>query len=91
MTQEDFETNYSLQKLAEFQSNSQFNKFRKQNFNDRKRLRSYPSDKTGCRFITVDAYRKAIPFYAANGFEFLQKDEGGETELMYYDLKSMYQ
>ena len=108
--------------VSEFQSNSQFNKFRKHNFNDRKRLRSYPSvkigrlavsldyegqgigsfllkfiksyfledNKTGCRFITVDAYRKAIPFYEANGFEFLQKDEGGETELMYYDLKTTY-
>lgn len=33
--------------VSEFESNSQFNKFRKQNFNDRKRLRSYPSVKIG--------------------------------------------
>lgn len=25
-------------------------------------------NKTGCRFITVDAYRNAIPFYEKNGF-----------------------
>lgn len=107
--------------VSEFDSNSQFNKFRKQNFNDRKRLRSYPSvkigrfavsvdfegmgigsylidfiksyfladNKTGCRFITVDAYRKAIPFYQKNGFDYLQKDDGSTTQLLYFDLKSV--
>ena len=81
--------------VTDFDSNSQFNKFKKKNFNREKYLRSYPSvkigrlgiskdlhgagigtniidfiklyflddNKTGCRFITVDAYNAAIPFY----------------------------
>lgn len=45
-------------------------------------------NKTGCRFITVDAYKedKVINFYKKNGFVFLTKDEEDETRLMYYDL-----
>lgn len=44
-------------------------------------------NKTGCRFITVDAYRNAIPFYEKNGFLPLQvKDEGEHTRLMFFDL-----
>lgn len=107
--------------ISDFASNSQFNKFKKQNFNVRKRLKSYPSvkigrfavstnynslglgshliefiksyyleeNKAGCRFITVDAYRDAIPFYIKNGFEPLQSDDGSETQLLYFDLKNM--
>ena len=36
-------------------------------------------NKTGCCFITVDAYPKAVPFYLKNGFKFL----GNEEELRY--------
>lgn len=46
-------------------------------------------NKTGCRFIIVDAYNKPkiIEFYEKNGFEFLSgKDEGKDTRLMVYDL-----
>lgn len=46
-------------------------------------------NKTGCRFITVDAYNnlKVVKFYKDNGFDFLtDKDEQEETRLMYYDL-----
>ena len=44
-------------------------------------------NKTGCRFITVDAYRSAIPFYEKNGFLPLQEeDDGSPTRLMYFDL-----
>lgn len=46
-------------------------------------------NKTGCRFIIVDAYNKtrAISFYQKNGFDFLlQSDKKEETRLMYFDL-----
>jgi GNAT superfamily N-acetyltransferase len=46
-------------------------------------------NKTGCRFITVDAYNKekAIRYYRKNGFDFLTKqDEGEDTRLMFFDL-----
>lgn len=53
-------------------------------------------NKTGCRFITVDAYRDAVPFYEKNGFVFMGKGEReryvngkGETIAMYFDLKSV--
>ena len=43
----------------------------------------------GCRFITVDAYVNAIPFYIKNDFIFLNSDdEDKNTRLMYYDLAS---
>lgn len=46
------------------------------------------NNKTGCRYITVDAYAAAIPFYVKNGFRFLTADdEGDDTRLMYFDLK----
>jgi predicted GNAT family N-acyltransferase len=46
-------------------------------------------NRTGCRFITVDAYRTALPFYEKCGFSFLSdKDEHDATRLMYFDLKS---
>jgi GNAT superfamily N-acetyltransferase len=47
-------------------------------------------NKTGCRFITVDAYNKPeiVRFYEKNGFRFLTPtDIEAETRLMYYDLK----
>ncbi|HDL01070.1 MAG TPA: GNAT family N-acetyltransferase [candidate division Zixibacteria bacterium] len=46
-------------------------------------------NKTGCRFIVVDAYNtsRAIKFYTDNGFDFLMlEDESDETRLMYFDL-----
>lgn len=48
-------------------------------------------NKTGCRFIVVDAYNKpsVIRFYEKNGFQFLVADEEDqETRLMYFDLKT---
>lgn len=45
---------------------------------------------SGCRFITVDAYRSAVGFYRKCDFKFLvQPDSGNETVLMYFDLKSL--
>ncbi len=107
--------------VTDFVSNSQFNKFRKANFNKEKYLRSYPSvkigrlaiskelqglgigthilrfikiyflsdNKTGCRFITLDAYRGAVDFYKRNGFSFLQKEDTNPTQLMYFDLMTI--
>lgn len=44
-------------------------------------------NKTGCRFMTVDAYRTAEPFYAKNGFLYLSNsDVEKPTRLMFYDL-----
>lgn len=45
-------------------------------------------NRTGCRFLTVDAYTNAVGFYESTGFRFItKKDEGEDTRLMYYDLK----
>ncbi len=110
--------------LTDFNSNSEFNRFRKRKFVHEKRLRSYPAIKlcrlgidksihnhgmgsyllkciktlfmlqvrTGCRFVTVDAYKDAVPFYFRNGFLALtSKDADIHTDLLYYDLHSNYQ
>lgn len=46
------------------------------------------NNKTGCRFITVDAYLAAIPFYEKNHFyPLLPNDTDEHTRLLYYDLK----
>lgn len=45
-------------------------------------------NKTGCRFITVDALAEKVGFYEKYGFRVLvTPQEGDETVLMYYDLK----
>lgn len=52
------------------------------------------SNKTGCRFIIVDAYNneKTIKFYEKNGFSFLlSNDEKQDTRLMIFDLKTVQQ
>lgn len=39
------------------------------------------------RFLTVDAYLSAIPFYEKNDFKLLQPaDEDKHTRLMYFDM-----
>ena len=39
------------------------------------------------RFITVDAYLSAVPFYEKNGFlQLTKKDEDEHTRLMYFDM-----
>lgn len=46
-------------------------------------------NKTGCRFIVVDALNNpdTIKFYSKNSFRFLNpKDENDKTRLMYFDL-----
>ena len=42
------------------------------------------------RFVTVDAYLDAIPFYERNGFKILTpSQEQGDTQAMYFDIKSV--
>jgi len=46
------------------------------------------SNKTGCRFLTVDAHKDAIGFYLKCGFTFFtESDRDDDTRLMYFDLK----
>lgn len=48
------------------------------------------NNRTGCRFITVDAYKAALLFYERNDFQFLtDTDKSDLTHLMYYDLKRL--
>ncbi len=47
-------------------------------------------NKTGCRFITLDAYEGAVGFYNKNGFKYLTIDDEGKTRRqMYLDLKPL--
>lgn len=48
-----------------------------------------PNNKTGCRFLTVDALSSATQFYLNKGsFRFFTElDENDDTRLMYFDLK----
>ncbi|OAI20620.1 hypothetical protein A1507_22790 [Methylomonas koyamae] len=49
-------------------------------------------NKTGCRFIIVDAYNneKTTKFYLKNGFSFsLDSDKDRKTRLMFFDLKTI--
>ncbi len=48
------------------------------------------NNRTGCRFITVDAYRDSLQFYEKNGFQYLTSiDKNSDTRLMFYDLKQL--
>lgn len=108
--------------VSDFNSNSEFNRFRKHRFPHEKILRSYPAvklcrlavsisakdmgigteiinfikglykqgNRAGCRFVTVDAYNTAVPFYEKNGFMLLTKKEStGLTTPLYYDLATL--
>lgn len=47
-------------------------------------------NKTGCRFLTVDAYADAVPFYLKNGFVPLNdEDSDSVTRLLYFDLNDI--
>lgn len=46
-------------------------------------------NKTGCRFVTLDAYNGATDFYERNGFKFLQQKDENLTQLMYFDLMTV--
>jgi GNAT superfamily N-acetyltransferase len=48
------------------------------------------NNRTGCRFITVDAYRDSLNFYEKNGFRYLTNtDKNADTRLMFFDLKQL--
>ena len=48
------------------------------------------NNKSGCRFITVDAYSDAIPFYQKNGFVPINDaDINDKTRLLYFDLNDI--
>ena len=46
-------------------------------------------NKTGCRFLTVDAYANAVPFYFKNGFIPLNEDADSDTRLLFFDLATI--
>lgn len=108
--------------MGDFESRTEFNRFRKHRFVNEKRIKSYPAakicrlavsveakgqhigtflldfiksyfladNKTGCRFLTVDAYLNAVSFYQKEGFEFLNGDDkDAMTRLLYFDLASL--
>lgn len=53
------------------------------------------NNRTGCRFITVDAYAPARTFYEKNGFHYFQTTDktkelqNTDTVLMYFDLQTL--
>ena len=48
------------------------------------------STNSAFRYITVDAYLSAVPFYEKNGFVYLtKKDEDEHTRLMFFDMKTI--
>jgi len=48
------------------------------------------NNKTGCKFITVDAYKNSLKFYEKMGFKYLSsKDKKSDTRLMYFNLESI--
>jgi predicted GNAT family N-acyltransferase len=50
------------------------------------------NNRTGCKFITVDAYSDSLGFYEKNGFVYLtEKDKERDTRAMYYDLSLLSQ
>lgn len=57
-------------------------------------IKSYFLDenKTGCRFVTVDAYPNAVPFYEYNEFHPLRNDDEPldmPTQLLFFDLSDI--
>ena len=47
-------------------------------------------NKTGCRFLTVDAYANAVPFYFKNGFIPSNEDDAdSDTRLLFFDLATI--
>ena len=48
-------------------------------------------NRTGCRFLLVDAYKDAVPFYERNGFQrlYVKKPETRRTLPLFFDLKSI--
>ena len=48
------------------------------------------NDRAGCRFLTVDAYNVAVPFYELNGFLPLGETTAEQpTKAMFFDLNDI--
>lgn len=48
------------------------------------------NNRTGCKYITVDAYSESLGFYEKNGFlYFTDKDKNKDTRAMYFDLQKI--
>jgi len=50
------------------------------------------NNRTGCRFLTVDAYNRdnILKFYTKNDFQFFyDKDKNRKTRAMFFDLKRL--
>ena len=48
------------------------------------------NNKTGCMYLTVDAYKDSLRFYEKNQFNYLSnRDAAADTRLMYYDLTQL--
>lgn len=44
-------------------------------------------NRTGCQYITVDAYKQSLRFYEKNGFRYLtESDKDLDTRQMYFSL-----
>ena len=55
-----------------------------------KRNLKYDPGYSTFRFLTVDAYLSAVPFYERNGFKKLASaDERNEIQAMYFDMKQL--
>ena len=45
------------------------------------------NNRTGCQYITVDAYKQSLLFYEKNGFKYFTEDDKDEdTRQMYFSL-----
>ncbi len=84
---------YPAVKIGRFAVNSQYErKGLGQDIITSLKMAFTSGNRTGCRFITVDAYRAALPFYEKCGFSYMtDKDEKEPTRLMYFDLKGFLQ
>ena len=70
--------------ISDFESKTEFNRFRKKRFVNEKRIKSYPT--------TVDAYINAVPFYLKNKFLPLNSDpdlDSDHTKLLFFDLEEI--
>ena len=48
------------------------------------------NNRTGCKFIALDAYRGSLKFYEKNDFKYLtNEDEFEETRLMFFNLSDI--
>lgn len=44
-------------------------------------------NRTGCQYITVDAYKDSLRFYEKNGFKYFnERDKARDTRQMYFSL-----